>query len=187
MRKLVLFTPLLLSGCSLVRKVGKALVRLSGGECSDNAVLPPADPGMAVLGHCWWLIPGAILGVTAAAALVTLGRMKAAITVGVASGVCLALSVSVFANFRLIGWIGLSIPIAALGYAGYSIWIEHKGKKEVEDVVIPELVQTTEAAKAEMTEDQKINVFGTDNDHGVAGVIQSAKTEQVVAKIRGKV
>ena len=163
------------TGCSLLTRAREAI-------CGKEQPLPP-DPQMELLVRCWWLVPGAILGVAAAVFLAVHGKLKLALALAAACGVGLWLSVSVFSHFNLIGYFGLAIPIAILGYAIYKAKKDHK-ELEVDRRAIPELIETAELTKDRMPTVEKIEVFGDTDDSGLAGTIQSPETEKLVAEVR---
>jgi len=167
----ILVFPILLSGCSLVRKAHNAIFPAD----TVRAVIEQT-PQMAILTRCWWLVPGSVLGVAGAVFLAVQGRLKLALSLGAAAGATLWLSVSVFSHFALMGYIGLAVPILILGYAGWQAYIKARA--------VPELVETVEKAKERMDIVDSVELFGGDDDHGLAGTIQSKATEKLVAEVR---
>ena len=163
-----------LSGCAVWHRVSRVIFGPS------EQPQPPPDPLTMIITSCWWLIPGAIICAAAAGFLIVHGKIKAGLSLGVAAGVALALSVTVFAHFALIGWVILAAGTLLLAYTAYLAYIHRKA--------IPELVATGEAAKAQMNIPELVAVFGNsdDGDRGLAGIIQSPATEKLVKRERIK-
>ncbi len=181
MRKLLYLLPCMtFTGCSLLKRAKEAIC---GPETPDIPVV--VDPQTFILTKTWWLIPAAILGLAGSAMLFAHGKVKTALALAAGAGVGLWLSVSVFSHFKLIGYFGLAIPVAVIGYAIYSAYTEHK-ELEIDRKAIPELVATTEATKNRLASADAVELFGDDYDHGIAGTIQSPETEEIVAAERKK-
>lgn len=163
----------LFNGCSALRRAIQSAIGL------DPA--PPIDPQTFIMAKTWWLIPGAILAAAGAGLLLFLGKVKAGIALGIACGIVLFLSVTVFAHFVLIGWLGLGIAVLAMVYGVYLAYIHRKAMLQ--------LVMTTEATKPELTELSRSILFGNggDGDKGLVGTIQSPATEKLVKQERQKI
>lgn len=129
-----------------------------------------------IVARSWWLVPGAIVGIAGSAGLLIAKQYKLGLMLGVTCGVLLILSVTVFAQFAMIGWIGLAIGLVALGLAGYWVWMQRR-------VIIPQLIATTEAAKERLPVPAKSDMFDVD---GIADMLQTDITKAVVADERGK-
>lgn len=80
--------------------------------------------------------------------------------------------------FGLVGGLGFAVLFGTMIY--YAVdYIRHKRGLE-------ETIETAEVAKAELTEEQKAKVFGTDTDTGIVGHLQSDTTKSLVKTVRAK-
>ena len=161
-----------LSGCGLLKSI-------------REVICPPAvqtdikvDPQSEIIAKAWWIIPGCLLGLGAAAFLLVMKQVKLAMALAAAFAVTLVLSITIFKHFALIGYIILGIGILLAGYALYKAWLYRDG--------FSRLFLTGEASKLEMDEVGKTNIYGGTDDHGIAGVLQNKVTERLVLLERKK-
>ncbi len=127
----------------------------------------------------WWLIPGCLIGLGAAAVLLFLKQTQLAIALAAGFGVTLVLSITVFKHFALIGYIVLAVGLLIAGYALWRVRAFRQG--------FSQLFRTGEAVKPELDELGKDKIYGTGKDHGLAGNIQSKTTEKLVNQERVKI
>lgn len=179
----LLFIVAVFSGCAPLKSFGQTIGR-GLGLCSEQ---PPANfsSKSMLFGKLWPLLIIGVVGATASVFMIMQGTVKWGVSGFVSCIVMLVLSVTLVEHIKVIPWIGSGIIILVIGYAVWQTYLKHQELK-LKDVALVEAVETTEAAKNEMDKDQKAVVFGTSNDHGLAGTIQSLTTEKIINKIRGK-
>lgn len=170
------------SGCSTLKHLaGKHSTAMVAEIVEQAAELIEAigdNIEAVVILKMWWLIPGCLLGLGAAAFLLVLKQAQLALALATGFGVTLVLSITVFKHFALIGYIVLGLGVVAAGYAMYRAWLYRDG--------FSRLFLTGEAVKVEMDEVTKTNVYGGKDDHGIAGVLQNPATERLVLLERKK-
>jgi hypothetical protein len=125
------------------------------------------------------LIGLSVLGVAASAGLVYLGNLKVAIPLAIACVTTLVLSIIV-SSYAV--WLAIGGGIILLGGIGYLIYQAVTNKN-----ALVQTVKTAEAAKMTMTDHARLFTFGNGPVTGQAHVIQSPKTQALVAAVRGQV
>lgn len=141
-----------------------------------------ADKNSSLRKLTGFLIIGSIIGIGVGVALFfsnTPIGMAWGGTVILGSGAALVASI-VVGYYSL--WLMVGVAALALGGLGYAMWrfyVQHKTNKE--------LVQTVEAAKQLMPEDERLGMFGHGAVPGAAHLIQSDTTQKVVQNIRNQI
>ncbi len=180
---MLLLALLLLAGCAMLRHLGgehsPPTIKEIAAEVVKVVEVIQGDIAAMIVQKSWWLIPGCLLGLGAAAFLLVMKQVKLAIGLAAAFGTTLILSITVFKHFALIGYIVLAIGALIVGYALWQAWLYREG--------FSQLFRTGEATKPELDEVGKARIFGADDDdHGLAGSIQSKATERLVLLERQK-
>ena len=182
MRKLfiviLLSSLLLLSGCQVLSHLGGKHSPAMVEEMVKLIEAVADNIEAVIILKCWWLIPGCLIGLGAAAFLAVMKQVKVALGLAAGMGVTLVLSITVFKHFALIGYIVLAIGVLIAGYALWRVWLHCRA--------LVEAVETTEKTKPLLSETSRQMMFGGNFDKGEAHEIQSPATEKIIAKIRGK-
>jgi hypothetical protein len=97
-------------------------------------------------------------------------------------GLCvLAVSLAIMRYIEYIAWAGLAILIF-LGFQAVKTFLDHKKTK----IALEETVQTTEAVKGLLNEDDRTKLFGDGALVGFAEEVQGQGTKEIVSKLRKK-
>ncbi len=173
----------LLVGCAtidhLAGKHSPAMVEDIVEQATELIELMADNIEAVVILKMWWLIPGCLLGLGAATVLMFLKQTQLAMALAAGFGVTLVLSITVFKHFALIGYIVLAIGLLIAVYALWRVRAFRQG--------FSQLFKTGEATKPELDELGKDKIYGTGEDHGIAGNIQSKTTEKLVKQERVKI
>ncbi len=167
----------LLAGCSLFG------AKTTQGDITNDKEAAPNTPANKSISWLPAVVAVSVVLVGVSVALLFAGNKLG--MVGLAgSGTALVVAITVARFLWLIAAIG---GLVALGLAALLVWKIWENRKELDVAALGlgELVETVEAAKAQLTARGKELVFGEDdNDHGIAGDIQSPDTEAIVAEIK---
>jgi hypothetical protein len=123
-----------------------------------------------------WLYIICILGAGAGVALIVSGntKMGTIVVIGAVASLVLAIVINKYIDY--IAFAGMAALTVCFGFLVWQLFIRKKALKEV--------VQTAEIAKQRLDPADRIDVFGHDQEPGVAFAVQSKQTEDLVAKIR---
>ena len=91
----------------------------------------------------------------------------------------MVLALAVGQHIDIIAWVGLAVIIISVLIIGFLIYIQRKA--------IIECVETTEKTKEKLPEEAKNEIFGNGEDDGIAGILQSKSTKEIVKKEREKI
>ena len=126
-----------------------------------------------------YMIMLCVVAFGAAIALIIMGNVKFGIPAAIASVVTLLLLIVISQHLVLIGWIGMGI-IGLIGLVLiYETFIQKKVQKE--------LVESTEIAKVNMSDEERKKVFGEGKEKGLLGKFQSENTSKMVKKQKDKI
>lgn len=129
-----------------------------------------------------WIAVASVVGIGACLAIGFFLKTPKAFLVAGGFAVTLGIAVAVSLYLHYIAWVALAV--LGLGCIGVIVYVAFEFKDR--DVAVNELVETGEAIKTHVPEHLRKKIFGTIDQAGVAHLIQSDKTINIVRKVRNK-
>lgn len=127
-----------------------------------------------------WIAVACVVGIGACLAIGFFFKTPTAFLVAGGCAVTLAVSVAVSLYMQYIAWVALTV--LGVGCVGMIIYVVYEFLDK--DKAVDELVHTGEVVKTYLPQKTREKIFGNTVEPGVAHIIQSSKTKNLVKKAR---